>query len=143
MATFNEPLMLGLVQSKPKDFLTIALSSPIEQGDKVEIAYQVEGCEVVLEFTVQEPLLLSEGISWQYSGVVSTHTLDAEQHATVTKIFCTHELFVLIKRYQFLLNSSKRDESLHEFFTADRLDQQSKIDFYPLMNLLTAYFESH
>jgi hypothetical protein len=136
-------IISGLSQLTAKDFVRISKAYPITGEEAIEITYRFDSVEVIMTFNVQDPLTLDSRVAWNASNKSDELTFDDETHALLAKTFCTHDLFVLIKRYQFLLNSSYSDESLKEFFTADRQANPTRIEFYPLMNLVTAYYESH
>jgi hypothetical protein len=135
-------LVSALGQLKGTEFSRIA-SVTESDSDVVEISYKVEELDVSLMFCVEDPLLLKTKVIWEAQERSGGVELDEASVLQLSKKLCTHDLFVLIKRYQFLLNSSYRDESLKEFFTADRQANPTRIEFYPLMNLVTAYYESH
>lgn len=137
-----DAIVPALSQLKGVEFSRIA-SVTESDSDIVEISYKVEELDVSLMFGVEDPLILKTKVIWEAQERSGDFELDDASVLQLSKQLCTHDLFVLIKRYQFLLNSSYRDESLKEFFTADRQANPTRIEFYPLMNLVTAYYESH
>jgi hypothetical protein len=141
--TSNDSFVLALIQLQATEFSNIASDTLADGRDVAEITYRVESAEFTIRLVVQDPLILLADAQWASAGNSGSFQLDDDSLATLTKTFCTHDLFVLIKRYQFLLNSSQRDESLNEFFIKDRRSNPTRIEFYPLMNLVTAYYESH
>ena len=99
--------------------------------------------ELSIPFAVSSDLTLAGDPVVVQDGETQSTAWSEEAKDLLSNHFCTSDLYVLIKRYQFLFNSSKRDDSLQEFFVADARGEKSKIKFYPLMNLVTAYYESH
>ncbi|WP_196158655.1 hypothetical protein [Reinekea sp. G2M2-21] len=136
-------LMAKLSSVNATEFVDIASTYSIGSADGIVIHYQIGDVELSITFAVSSDLTIAGDPVVVQDGEIQSTDWSAEAKDMLSNHFCTGDLYVLIKRYQFLFNSSKRDDSLHEFFMADARGEKSKIKFYPLMNLVTAYYESH
>ena len=125
------------------EFEHIALTNPIGTADGVVIRYSVAGFALMITFAVSSELSLVDEPVVEQAGTLTSVSWSEQALNELTMKLCTNPLYVLIKRYQFLQNSSKRDDSLQKYFVADARGEQTQIDYYPLMTLMTAYFESH
>jgi hypothetical protein len=136
-------LVEKLSAMKSTEFLSISLVSELPATDSIAIIYDVEGTQVKTIFEVAEPPHVQAKLEWQRETKTGTIKLEPGQQQKLSESLGSSALYVLMRRYLFLLNASQRDDSLQQHFSADSNGQLSQIDFYPLMNLVTAYYESH
>lgn len=143
MSESLETLINLLCELKSTEFASIELGSAWPSTDEIAIRYEVDGSAATICFQVKEPPLVLETLVWSTQSDQQRLTISDEQQAKLSEGLGTNALYVLMRRYLFLLNQSLRDDSLQKHFMTDSHGHQSRIDFYPLMNLLTAYYESH
>jgi hypothetical protein len=134
-----ETLLPLLTNIKATEFSRIALACELSDANRVIITYAVAKTDVSVIFKVAQSLVVEDAV------LVNGHNeiLNVNQLTELNEKLATEALYGLVRRYLFLQNASQRDESLAELFSADAKGQASSIEFYPLMNLMTAYYEGH